>query len=218
MEFSERLKIMRREAGFTQEELAQKLFLSRQAISNYEQGRGVPSVDTLLGMSELFGVGLDELLSSARKKRTAQGLFALLSVALSACFSATAAGFFLSRTGEGLFFVLLAAEYLLPAVYAFFGAFFIVCPPENPNPWLGFRTKTSMKNKTLWQYAQYRCGTAFVRLAVCSLVLTGVLSVCFAACGGMVFSVGAACLVCAQLFGILYPALYTYRKLRRFSR
>ena len=39
MEFSEKLKTLRIEADLTQSELANKLFLTRQAISNYEQGR-----------------------------------------------------------------------------------------------------------------------------------------------------------------------------------
>lgn len=39
MEFSEKLKTMRTEANLTQNELAEKLIISRQAISNYELGR-----------------------------------------------------------------------------------------------------------------------------------------------------------------------------------
>lgn len=218
MEFSEKLKIMRREAGLTQEELAQRLFLTRQAISNYEQGRGCPSVDTLLRMSELFGVGLDELLSSARAKRAAQTGLVLLAVVLVSLFAVTGVGFLLSAQAERLLFVLLGGVYLLPACYAFFGAFLFCRPPEKPTPWLGFRTKTSMKNGTLWLYAQARCAAALLRLAVCSFLCTDCLSLVFAACGAAVFVVGSVVLVCLQTGGVLYPLLYTHVKLRRFGR
>ena len=53
MEFSEKLKTLRIEADLTQSELADKLFLTRQAISNYEQGRCYPSIDTLVEMCKL---------------------------------------------------------------------------------------------------------------------------------------------------------------------
>ena len=47
MEFSEKLKMLRTQANLTQNELADKLYISRQAVSNYEQGRGYPSINTL---------------------------------------------------------------------------------------------------------------------------------------------------------------------------
>lgn len=62
MEFSERLRLLRLQAQMTQEELAAKLFVTRQAVSNYEQGIRYPSLDTLVRIAQLFGVSLDELL------------------------------------------------------------------------------------------------------------------------------------------------------------
>ena len=53
----------------TQNELADKLFISRQAVSNYEQGRSYPSIDILLNMCKLFNTSLDDLLSSGVRKR-----------------------------------------------------------------------------------------------------------------------------------------------------
>ena len=47
----------------TQEELAEKLYVSRTAISKWESGRGVPSVDSLKAISTFFSISLDDLLS-----------------------------------------------------------------------------------------------------------------------------------------------------------
>ena len=68
MEFSEKLKTLRMQANLTQNDLAEKLAISRQAVSNYEQGRSYPSIDILIEMSKLFKISLDELLESGRRK------------------------------------------------------------------------------------------------------------------------------------------------------
>ena len=62
MEFNERLQSLRTSKKLTQEELAEKLFVSRTAISKWESGRGYPSIDSLKGISEFFGVTIDELI------------------------------------------------------------------------------------------------------------------------------------------------------------
>lgn len=64
MEFNEKLQELRRKKGLTQEELAQKLFVSRTAISKWESGRGYPSIDSLKEIAKFFCVSIDELLSS----------------------------------------------------------------------------------------------------------------------------------------------------------
>ena len=74
MEFSERLRLLRTQAQMTQEELAAKLFVTRQAVSNYEQGIRYPSLDTLVRIAQLFGVSLDELLSTSVKRRYVSGV------------------------------------------------------------------------------------------------------------------------------------------------
>ena len=48
----------------TQEQLANQLFVSRTAISKWETGRGTPNLDSLQAIAKLFGVSLDELLST----------------------------------------------------------------------------------------------------------------------------------------------------------
>lgn len=64
MEFNEKLQELRKNKGLTQEELAQILFVSRTAISKWESGRGVPSIESLKAISIFFSVSLDDLLSS----------------------------------------------------------------------------------------------------------------------------------------------------------
>ena len=63
MEFCEKLQELRKSRGLTQEELAEKLYVSRTAISKWESGRGFPSIDSVRAISKFFSVSLDELFS-----------------------------------------------------------------------------------------------------------------------------------------------------------
>ena len=62
MAFSEKLYELRKKRGLSQEELAEALDVSRQAISKWESGRAMPEAGKLLTVSEYFGVSLDELM------------------------------------------------------------------------------------------------------------------------------------------------------------
>lgn len=64
MEFNEKLQELRKKKGLTQEELAEILFVSRTAVSKWEYGRGMPSIESLKAISKFFAVTLDDLLSS----------------------------------------------------------------------------------------------------------------------------------------------------------
>lgn len=64
MEFSKKLQNLRKQKGITQEELANKLYVSRTAVSKWESNRGYPSLDSLKDIANYFDVTLDELLSS----------------------------------------------------------------------------------------------------------------------------------------------------------
>lgn len=57
----QKLYDLRKSRGLLQEELAEKLGVSRQAISKWEMGTGVPTLENLIGISEFFGVTLDSL-------------------------------------------------------------------------------------------------------------------------------------------------------------
>ncbi len=65
MEFNEKLQRLRSEAGLTQEELAEKLYVSRTAVSKWESGRGYPSIDSLKAIAKYFHVTVDELIGGA---------------------------------------------------------------------------------------------------------------------------------------------------------
>lgn len=62
MKFNEKLTILRKKNGLSQECLADKLGVSRQAISRWELGSTKPDAENLLQLSNLFGVSLDYLL------------------------------------------------------------------------------------------------------------------------------------------------------------
>ena len=62
MELSKTIKRLRTEKGWSQETLAEKAYVSRQTISNWENEKNYPDVHSLLILSDLFGVSLDELI------------------------------------------------------------------------------------------------------------------------------------------------------------
>lgn len=64
MEFNEKLQTLRKSKGLTQDELAKALYVSRTAVSKWEQGKGYPNIDSLKQLSVLFGVSIDRLLSA----------------------------------------------------------------------------------------------------------------------------------------------------------
>ncbi|MDR2932926.1 MAG: helix-turn-helix domain-containing protein [Oscillospiraceae bacterium] len=63
MEFAEILQRLRKQREWTQEQLAEKLFVSRTAVSKWESGKGYPNIDSLKSISRLFSVSIDDLLS-----------------------------------------------------------------------------------------------------------------------------------------------------------
>lgn len=94
MTLGEKLKKLRTDKGLTQEELAEKLFVSRTAISKWESDRGYPNIETLKAISKFFSVSVDDLLSSdelltiaeedSRQKETRlkDSVFALLDLSM----------------------------------------------------------------------------------------------------------------------------------------
>ena len=61
MIFSEKLQLIRKSKGFTQEELAEKLEVSRQAVAKWESGQVYPDINNLIQISNLFNVTVDYL-------------------------------------------------------------------------------------------------------------------------------------------------------------
>lgn len=62
----DKLKLARKEAGLTQEQLAVKLMVSRQAIAKWEADRGMPDIENLKSLSQLLGVSVDYLLDNGK--------------------------------------------------------------------------------------------------------------------------------------------------------
>ena len=62
MALSEKLYELRKKSGLSQEQLAEQLDVSRQAVSKWESGKAVPESDTLISISEYFNVTLDYLM------------------------------------------------------------------------------------------------------------------------------------------------------------
>lgn len=67
MTFGEKLKTARKEAGLSQEQLAEKLCVSRSAVAKWESDRGMPDVGNLKGMAQLLDVSVDYLLDEDEK-------------------------------------------------------------------------------------------------------------------------------------------------------
>jgi transcriptional regulator with XRE-family HTH domain len=63
MEFSEKIQELRNKNKLTQEQFAEKLYVSRTAVSKWESGKGYPSIDSLKYISKTFNISIDELLS-----------------------------------------------------------------------------------------------------------------------------------------------------------
>lgn len=62
LEIAQRLQQLRKQHGYSQEGLAEKLGLSRQAVSKWERAESSPDTDNLIELAKLYGVSLDELL------------------------------------------------------------------------------------------------------------------------------------------------------------
>ena len=68
METKDIILKLRNKAGLSQDELAKKTYVTRQAVSRWENGETIPNVDTLKLLSELFDVSIDTLLATKRER------------------------------------------------------------------------------------------------------------------------------------------------------
>lgn len=62
MKLDERLILLRKKAGLSQEKLAEKLDISRQAVSKWESGATNPDINNVISLSEIYGVSTDYIL------------------------------------------------------------------------------------------------------------------------------------------------------------
>lgn len=71
---SERIYRFRRKSGLSQEQLAEKIGVSRQAVSKWESGTSTPELEKLLALSECFQITLDELVKEDAADRDANNV------------------------------------------------------------------------------------------------------------------------------------------------
>ena len=64
MTIGDKIKHLRKEKGFSQEQLAQELFVSRAAVAKWEAGNGIPDIENLKKLSGVFEISIDELLDN----------------------------------------------------------------------------------------------------------------------------------------------------------
>lgn len=63
------IKQLRKEKSLSQEQLAEQLHVTRQAVSNWENGKTQPDIDTLTALSEAFSVSIERLIYGKEKPR-----------------------------------------------------------------------------------------------------------------------------------------------------
>lgn len=69
---SDKIRELRRKTGLSQEELAERLDVSRQAVSKWELGSAVPTADKLVDIADFFGVSLDFLMRESTEQPPSQ--------------------------------------------------------------------------------------------------------------------------------------------------
>ena len=197
MEFNEKLQELRKQRGLTQEELAEKLYVSRTAISKWESGRGYPNIESLKAIAKFFSVTLDELLSSgealaiaeedSRQKETRfrDLAFGLLDICITMLFFLP---FFAEETEEIIRSVslieLCGVQAYLKAVYiaivvatAAIGVLTLALQCVTASIWTKYKTKISLLIGTacvlifILSRQPYAAAFAFVLLAIKALML-----------------------------------------------
>ena len=84
MDFGKQIKQMRLERKLTQEQLANHLGVSRQAVSNWENNKNLPDLELIIAISKLFSVSLDDLILGGNETRRAK--MNLISIAIGGIF------------------------------------------------------------------------------------------------------------------------------------
>lgn len=217
MEFPEKLKTLRAEANLTQNELAEKLVISRQAISNYEQGRSYPSIDILVGMCKLFYTSLDDLLSSGVRKQYMKQMLVISGLMFLNLILSILSIFFLMQkeTLPTLYAAFSIAIHIIPFICLFVYLLFQYKPPKKANKLYGYRTKLSMKNQLTWDYAQTYFSLVFAGISILLLCLGCVYSVVSMFLDINTCLIVGCALFCIQGISLLFPVFFVEKKLKQ---
>lgn len=73
MTLEEQIRHYRKQAGLSQEKMADKIGVSRQAITKWENGTGIPDISNLMAIADLFQISVDELLSGEKNEKKQSG-------------------------------------------------------------------------------------------------------------------------------------------------
>lgn len=118
--FGEKLKKLRMEKHFTQEELAEKIWVTRTAISKWETNRGYPGIDSLKQLANLFDISIDELISDedvenqkALEKEKSRKNYKYAVLCLAATVLSTVAAYFTAIPYLNVFSVLAMTGYVV---------------------------------------------------------------------------------------------------------
>ena len=69
MEIEKKLKDVSMQAGLTQEQVAEKIMVSRQTVSNWENGKSLPDIVSIMSLSDLYQISIDELLKGDKRMK-----------------------------------------------------------------------------------------------------------------------------------------------------
>lgn len=220
MEFSEKLKTKRIEANLTQNQLAEKLVISRQAISNYEQGRSYPSIDILVGICKVFNTSLDDLLSSGVRKQYMKQTLVLSGLLFANLILSLLSLFFLMKkeTLLTLYVAFSIAIHIIPFMCLFVYLIFQCTPPKKANKLYGYRTKLSVKNQLMWDYAQTCFSLVFAKISIILLCLGIVYSIASMFLDMNTCLIVGCALFCFQGISLLFPVYFVEKKLKQISK
>ena len=73
MNVGKKIKAARQAAGLTQAQAAEKLMVSRQSVSNWENGKTYPDIDSVVRMSELYSVSMDNIMKDGQQPEDGGG-------------------------------------------------------------------------------------------------------------------------------------------------
>lgn len=108
MALPEKLYTLRKKSGLSQEQLAEALNVSRQAISKWESGSAMPESDKLLALSNYFGVSLDYLLKDGAPD-AALIVYGVLSILVPSVPAQISGSSMIRIDGSGIFLLLCVA-------------------------------------------------------------------------------------------------------------
>ncbi len=122
MKIAQQVKQRRQALGISQEELAERIYVTRQTVSNWETGKSYPDIGSLIRLSDLFGVSLDILLkgdldemkeqiSDADRKRFDRDSAVYTVLLIAAILSAVPLAYFFRWIGAGVWLVLAAVMF-----------------------------------------------------------------------------------------------------------